>query len=91
MNKSLISKVSFTILFLVIYYFIGQFVLMPLFINDECYYHSHKAPWYIELLFDFPSSEGYHPIPSNLWYFVFGGIGFFIGKLVAKLNVIKTD
>ncbi|MDP2175214.1 MAG: hypothetical protein Q8K70_04815 [Bacteroidota bacterium] len=45
-------------------------------------------PWYIELLFDFQES---HPVPTVLGYFVFGGIGFYIGKLVAKGSVVTTE
>ncbi|MDP2175217.1 MAG: hypothetical protein Q8K70_04830 [Bacteroidota bacterium] len=88
MNKSLIFKLLFTFSFMVLYYLIGQYVLMPLFINDEYYYHFHKVPWYIELLFDFQES---HPVPTILGYFVFGAIGFYIGKLVAKGSVITTE
>ena len=87
MNKPLIIKLGFSIFFLVLYYYIGQFVITPLFISDECFYHSQKAPWYINLLFDFPSYEGYHPVPSNWWYLIFGLIGFFIGQLVANRKV----
>jgi hypothetical protein len=88
MNRSLIFKLVFTFSFMVLYYYIGHSILTPLFISDECYYHFHKVPWYIELLFDFPDS---HPVPTVLGYFIFGGIGFYIGKLLAKVSVRKRQ
>ncbi|MDP2175213.1 MAG: hypothetical protein Q8K70_04810 [Bacteroidota bacterium] len=37
MNKSLNLKLIFTFSFMVLYYYIGQSILTPLFISDECY------------------------------------------------------
>lgn len=38
----------------------------PWLIPDPCYFHSHKAGIFIKLLYNFPASEGGHPIPSVL-------------------------
>lgn len=80
------NELIYSLVFLVLYFFFGNFILHDLFIKDECYYHSHEVPYYIELLFDFPSSEGYHPVATKFGYIIFGGIGFLLGGFVSKMS-----
>ena len=58
--------------------------IYPLFISDECYYHSNDTTFMIELLFDFPASNGYHPVPSRVGYIFAGIVGFVVGKQVVR-------
>lgn len=82
-NKKYIL-IGLTLLFMIIYFLIGNFIMIPIFIKDYCYYHSHEIPFHINLLFDFPPSEGFHPVPTKIGYLLFGGIGFVIGRIVVK-------
>ncbi len=77
-------ELIFTLLFIAIYFIFGNIILTAIFISDECYYHSHEVPLLINMLFDFPSSEGYHPVASRLGYLLFGIIGFLIGRNKSK-------
>lgn len=74
------------VLFVLLYFFVGDFLLQSLLIPDSCYYHNHQTPLYIELLFDFPSSEGYHPVASKFGYILAVLFGFFLGKIISKFT-----
>ena len=77
-------ELIFIVIFFILYFFFGNFVLHDLFIKDECYYHNHETPFYIELLFDFQNVAGYHPVPTKFGYVLFGVIGYFIGRSISK-------
>lgn len=76
-----IGRISLTGLISVVLYFIlVHFVLYPILIPDECYYHSHDTPILIDLLFDFPASEGFHPVPRVIGYILSVGIGIVLAQ-----------
>jgi hypothetical protein len=79
-------ELVFSVLLMLLYFFVGDLFLQMLFIPDSCYYHDHQTPLYIELLFDFPSSEGYHPVATKFGYLLAGFIGFILGKIVSKFS-----
>lgn len=79
-------ELVFSVLLILLYFFVGDLFLQMLFIPDSCYYHDHQTPLYIELLFDFPSSEGYHPVATKFGYLLAGFIGFILGKIVSKFS-----
>ncbi len=79
-------ELVFSVLLVLLYFFVGDLFLQMLFIPDSCYYHNHQTPLYIELLFDFPSSEGYHPVATKFGYLLAGFIGFILGKIVSKFS-----
>jgi hypothetical protein len=58
-------------------------VVKPLAIPDDCYYHSREAPFLINVFYDFPSSEGGHPVPSTINATVTSGIGALSGLFFA--------
>jgi hypothetical protein len=74
------------VLVVLLYFCVGDFLLPSLLISDSCYYHNHQTPLYIELLFDFPSSEGYHPVASKFGYILAVLLGFFLGKIISKFT-----
>jgi hypothetical protein len=82
--KIILIKYGMIVLGMFSYFLIGNFVLFPLFISDECFYHSNEIPLYINILFDFPSVEGYHPVPTRFGYLIFGIIGYFVGKRILE-------
>lgn len=82
-------ELVFSVLLVLLYFFVGDLFLQMLFIPDSCYYHNHQTPLYIELLFDFPSSEGYHPVATKFGYLLAGFIGFILGKIVSKFSQRK--
>lgn len=64
---------------------INVFLVERVIIPDICYYHSHDPNFFIETFYDFPSSEGSHPVPSifnlSLSFITGGTLGFFFKKL----------
>ena len=82
-----------TIIFLsipgIIISFILFFLLQSILIPDECKYHVENIPWFIELMYDFPSWNGCHPWPSNFQYGLIFICGIFLSfvttnKLISK-------
>lgn len=71
----------------VIYFILVHFVLYPILIPDECYYHSHDTPFIIDLLFDFPAHEGFHPVPSVIGYILSFGIGIVVTLWLKKNSI----
>ena len=69
---------------MVSYSYFNTKVIYPWLIPDYCYYDIHETTWLVDLFFDFPGYEGYHPVPSTLGYVLFGGIGGFIGYKILK-------
>lgn len=63
-----------------------NFMIYPIFIPDDCYYHIHETTKTIELLFDFPAYNGYHPVPSKLGYLLFCVLGLIVGVILARLT-----
>lgn len=88
-KKEVLIKISMVILFMFGYGIIGNFIIYPIFIHDECYYHGHETTTTIELLFDFPAYNGYHPVISKLGYLLSASLGFFIGSLLFKFVKFK--
>lgn len=70
--------------FIILYRFIGYNILMPMYIPDYCYYHSHKPSTLVNILFDFPSAAGYHPVPTYWGYLIFGVIGGLLGRCINR-------
>ncbi len=79
-----------TIVFILLYGIIGYKILEPIFIPDPCYYDVHKIPTLINILFDFPSYEGYHPVPSKWGFILFGIIGGISGSKLAEIYTKKA-
>jgi hypothetical protein len=90
-GKGILFKISMVILFMVVYGLIMNFIIYQIFIPDECYYHSHDTTTLIELLFDFPAYNGYHPVPSKLGYILFCIFGFIAGSLLFRLTKSKEN
>ena len=64
------------------------YLLWPLIIPDQCYYDIHETNWFIELFFNFPAYEGYHPVPSLFNLLLFGYLGGVGGNKIGK-TVLK--
>jgi hypothetical protein len=86
-NKIII--ISFLSIPGIIISYILSFFIEGIVIPDECYYESHDSNWLIELLYDFPSWNGYHPYPSTFQFvliFLTGiGISYVFCKKVLKM------
>jgi hypothetical protein len=65
-----------------IYGLISNYILFPLFIPDDCYFHLHETPYLVEILFDFPAYSGFHPVPSKMGYLISGIVGLLIGRFI---------
>jgi hypothetical protein len=89
-NQKIVLTISILV-FLMLYFFFGNLILQSIFISDPCYYHSHDEPLLIYILFDFPSSEGYHPVATKFGYLIFGFIGYFVGRFISKSKVHPNE
>jgi len=69
---------------MVCYHFFNLIVLFPLLIPDYCYFDMHETTFLVEVFFDFPAYEGYHPVPSTIGYLFFGLMGGLIGYKFLK-------
>ena len=49
-------------------FFLHSFIIDPILIPDPCYYHSNEASFLINSLYDFPASEGFHPVWNWKYY-----------------------
>ena len=68
-KKTLLTIILSVIYFIIFSYFESQ-VLSPLILDkDYCYYHTHKTPFLIELLYMSPASNG-HPDGSFFLLFI---------------------
>jgi hypothetical protein len=67
--------VTISVVLVVFYHFFNLLVLFPLFIPDYCYFDTHEIPFLVDVFFDFPAYEGYHPVSSVLGYLLFGITG----------------
>ena len=77
---------------ILVYGLIGNYVLFPYFIHDECYFNNHDTGFLIETLFDFPAVNGYHPVPTKLGYLLFMIVGGYIGNRIdLKRDTIKKQ
>jgi uncharacterized membrane protein YfcA len=91
-NASVIGIIIGAIVGFVIFGMIGNHILYPHFIPDDCYYHNHDTGFLIEALFDFPSANGYHPVPTKLGYLLLGATGAYIGyRISMKINTLKRN
>jgi hypothetical protein len=64
------------------YGLVSHYILFPLFIPDDCYFHLHETPFLVEILFDFPGYNAYHPVPAKLGYLISGTAGLLIGRFI---------
>jgi hypothetical protein len=55
-----------------------------MFISNACYYHDNPIPPLVDILFDFPSYAGYHPVPAKSGYLAFGAIGLVIATIIGR-------
>jgi hypothetical protein len=90
-GRGILVKISMVIFFMVVYGLVMNFIIYPIFIPDDCYYHNHDTTNTIELLFDFPAYNGYHPVPSKLGYLIFSVLGLIIGVLLSRLTKSKEN
>ncbi|WP_299442293.1 hypothetical protein [uncultured Aquimarina sp.] len=71
---------------LLLNYFVVEKILIP----DPCYYHINKISKLMNLLYDFPTYAGGHPVPSlfNLIFATFlgGTIGLMVYKLICYIK-----
>src|ERR1043165_1818876 len=76
----LIPYVLFAIIGSALAFLLNIFILEPLLIiPDYCYYDTREPGFLINLFYDFPGSEGYHPVPSRLNILLTIVIGAFAG------------
>ena len=73
------------ILFMIIYGVIVNLIIYPILIPDYCYFHNHETSTTVELFFDFPAYEGFHPVPSKVGYLLVGTLGLILGLLFFKI------
>lgn len=78
--------VGIVIASMISYRFFNIIFLEPLLIPDHCYFDMHETTFLVEIFFDFPAYEGYHPVPSTIGYLVFGLIGGFVGYKILKIK-----
>jgi hypothetical protein len=68
----------------VIISYILFFILGGILIPDECYYHSNDPNWFINLMYDFPGWNGFHPYPSNFQFGLILLLGIYLAYLFSK-------
>lgn len=85
-NNRVLFVVFMVIGFMVLYEIIGNYILLPIFIPDPCYYHIHETTPMIELLFDFSPGNGFHPSPAKLGYLLFAFFGFSVSTIWIRMN-----
>jgi hypothetical protein len=64
------------------------FLIESILIPDECYYETHNSNWMIELFYDFPGWNGFHPYPSNFQFALMSILGIYLSFLFCK-RVLK--
>lgn len=60
-------------------------IILP---NDYCYYHNHETPWWVELLYMTPSSNG-HPDGSFFKLLLFLILASYLGYITSKAIINK--
>lgn len=63
---------------------VSLLIVWPILIPDDCYYHTHDKNLLIFLLYNFPSSEGGHSVPSVFNFLIFGLSGAFLAVKLTK-------
>lgn len=66
----ILQRLLFSFLFFIGLGLLDVFVISPLILpKDYCYYHFHETPWWVELFYMNPSSNG-HP-EGSLFHLIF--------------------
>ena len=66
-------------------------IIELLLIPDPCHFHTNEPGWLVDFFYDFPTSEGGHPVWS-LTYFVFVlSAGCFLGYWLKRLINAYTE
>lgn len=94
-QKKKLRLIIFTIIFSVIYLFVISYldseVLSPLILpNDYCYYHKHEVPWWVELFYMTPASNG-HPDGSFFQMFIFLILSVLLGYITSRTLMNKLN
>lgn len=71
--------------------FLHLSVVWPLLIPDDCYYHTNEPNSLIKLLYNFPSSEGGHSIPSVFNFLLFGLSGAYLAIKLTKYILSRIE
>jgi hypothetical protein len=90
-KQGLIFRIVLGIVFMIIFGLLGNLIIFPLLIPDECYYHGHEEPFLIKVLFDFPAYNGYHPVIAKWLYLFCGFSGYLLAGLIQKGTQKKSD
>lgn len=94
MNERKIKYAGFYLLGIVMAFIANYFILLCFILPNAYHYNTGDSNSVIELLYDFPSSNGYEPEPSMLnmaLTFIVGTlIGFFTFRLINSCKVSKT-
>jgi hypothetical protein len=86
-NNKIILLITFSIPGIIISLILAYFIQLLL-IPDECYFHQNDANWFIKIMYDFKSSNGGHPFPSNFQFVLILGFGIYLSYHFCK-RVLK--
>lgn len=87
--KNILLIVLFSFLFLVVLGLLDGIIITPLILpEDYCYYHTNDIPWWVELFYMNPASNG-HPDGSFFHLLFLLIISALLGFLTAKRFVSK--
>lgn len=70
---------------------VSLLIVWPILIPDDCYYHTHDKNLLIFLLYNFPSSEGGHSVPSLFNFLFFGLFGAYFAVKLTKYILSKIE
>ncbi len=86
MNKK-ISIIIFSIIYFVLIYYLDFYIISPLILPaDNCYYHTHNIPFWVELLYMSAGSNG-HPDGSMLHFILLIIISLFLGRITNRILI----
>jgi hypothetical protein len=87
----ILNKIFFLFIFSIvgtIISFLFFSIIGSMLIPDDCYYHQNDTNWLIDLLYDFPGWNGFHPSPSNFQFVLIFGFGIYLSYQFCK-RVLK--
>lgn len=92
-KKSKFLALTFTLS--ILYFFIIDYtdtnLISPLLLpSDSCYYHYHEIPWWVELFYMTPASNG-HPEGSFFKLFLFLNLSILFGYISSKALIVKLN
>ncbi len=73
----------------VLAFLLNVLLIESVIIPDICYYHTHDTNFFIDTFYDFPSSEGGHPVPSIINIILSLTVGGIVGFLIVKSKLTK--